>query len=46
MQRGKTENPVDMVENLEDRLLLRAVLMPLDWKPIAGPDQFRPAKRR
>lgn len=29
-----------MVESLEDRLLLRAVLMPRDCKPIAGPDQL------
>lgn len=36
MHHGETEIPVDMVESLEHRLLLRAVLMPLDWKPIAG----------
>jgi hypothetical protein len=39
--RDETENPVGMVKVLEDRLLVCAVLMPDDWKPIAGHDQFR-----
>lgn len=43
---GETENPLGMFESLEDRLLLRAVLMPRDWKPVAGPDQLRPAELR
>lgn len=46
MHHGETENPVGMVESLEHRLLLRAVHMPRDWKPIAGPDRLRPAKLR
>lgn len=46
MHHGETENPIGMVASLEHRLLLRAVHMPRDWKPIAGPDQLRPAKLR
>jgi hypothetical protein len=40
MLHDETENPIRMIKVLEDRLLVRAVLMPDDWKPIAGHDQL------
>jgi hypothetical protein len=45
MLHDETENPIRMVKVLEDRRLVCSVLMPDDWKPVAGHDQLRADKQ-
>jgi len=39
MLHDETENPVHMVKVFEGRLLIRAIPVPNDWKPLARFDQ-------
>src|SRR5258706_5608537 len=39
MLHDETENPVDMVKVVEGRLLICAIPIPDDWKPLARLDQ-------
>jgi hypothetical protein len=37
----EADNTVGMVDAFEDRLLICAVTVPDDWKPVFGADEFR-----